>query len=158
MYNSNPISYLQSGWKYWNRTCFIPCTIIRQTSILQMMNQEKLVLHSYNMVTVLEKRLNAGYQSILNFHIQTCQILMVLCNYNIQYALYLFTPTSTCIFSQRQTSFILLKNNSENKIRPPLLFQQLKTLCPIIPFNSVNKWIMHYTNQSHILFYCFHNS
>lgn len=36
MYDSSPISYLQFGQKYWNRICFILCTIIRRTSILQM--------------------------------------------------------------------------------------------------------------------------
>jgi hypothetical protein len=71
-----------------------------------------IALHSYNTVTLLEKRLNAEHQSTLNCHYQTCQILTVPCNCNIKYALYLFTPTNTCIYSQRQTSLILYINNN----------------------------------------------
>ena len=59
-------------------------------------------LHSHNIVTLLEKRLNAGHQSTLNCHYQTCQIPTVPCNCNIKYALHLF-HTNTCIYSQRQT-------------------------------------------------------
>jgi len=86
-----------------------------------------IVLHSYNIVTLLEKRLNAGHQSTLNFHYQTRQILMVPCNCNIKDTLLSF-HTNTHLYLLTETNIIhfIDKQQLWGGIRLPLLFRQLK--------------------------------